>query len=70
MFEKNTIKKLHENELEAFEIFRTNKYVTKTGFVEYSGLHNRTAERMLKKFVDLKLIRLEGVGRSTKYIIN
>lgn len=53
-----------------FEIFRSNKPVTKVEFVEYSGLAIRTAERLLKQFIEFKLISMQGAGKSTKYIIN
>lgn len=70
VIDKEEIQELSKNELVSFEIFRSNKPISKLEFVEYSGLATRTAERLIKRFVDLKLIRIEGSGRSTKYIIN
>ena len=70
VIKKETIQELSKKELVSFEIFRSNKPISKYEFVEYSGLANRTAERLLKRFVDLELIKTEGSGRSTKYIIN
>jgi len=70
IIEKDTINDLSTNELTAFEIFRNNKPVSKSEFVEYADLAVRTAERLLKKFVDMGLIKIEGAGRSTKYVIN
>jgi len=67
---RDSTNSLTDNELKHFEIFRSNKPVTKNDFVFYSGLPTRTAQRMLKKFVDLKLIKAKGSGRSTEYIIN
>lgn len=64
-----TIQELSKKELVSFEIFRGNEPVSKSEFVEYSDLANRTAERLLKRFVDLELIKIVGSGRSTKYII-
>ncbi len=66
----DAIHELNINELTSFEIFRKNKTVTKMEFVEYTDLSKRTAERLLKKFVDLKLITIIGSGPSTKYVIN
>lgn len=70
VIQKGYINELDINELKAFEIFRNNNAVSKNDFVFYSGLTTRTAQRMLKKFVDLKLINAEGEGRSRVYIIN
>lgn len=70
VIQKGYISELDNNELKAFEIFRNNNAISKNDFVFYSGLTTRTAQRMLKKFVDLKLINAEGEGRSRVYIIN
>lgn len=70
VIKKGDIEELNKKELISFEIFRNNKSISKSEFVEYSGLATRTAERLLKKFVNLELIKIEGSGRSTKYIIN
>jgi ATP-dependent DNA helicase RecG len=67
---QTSINELDKNELKAFEIFRAKQLVTKFQFVEYTRFSTRTAERLLKRFVDLKLIRVQGAGRSTKYKIN
>ena len=65
-----SINELNKEELSAFEIFRNNKYITKSEFAGQTGLPNRTAERLLKKFVDLKLIYKQGSGSNTSYYIN
>jgi len=70
IIDKDSINDLSTKELTAFEIFRNNKPVSKSEFVEYADLAVRTAERLLKKFVDMGLIKIEGAGRSTKYVIN
>ena len=41
----------------------SNKPISKSEFVEYSGLTNRTAEKLLKRFVDLELIKTKDSGR-------
>lgn len=61
---------LNEYELKAYEVFRNKLSLTKSEFAEKLGLSDRTAERMLKKMVDLKLILKKGAGPNTKYVIN
>lgn len=61
---------LNEDELKAYELFRNKLSLTKSEFAEKLGLPTRTAERMLKKMVDLKLILKKGAGPNTKYVIN
>jgi len=68
--EKQSVSELSKDELFAFEIFREHIPITKVDFASQTGLSNRSAERLLKKFVDLKLIRKQGSGPSTNYIIN
>jgi ATP-dependent DNA helicase RecG len=64
------IKILNNNELSSYDIFRNGKPLTKSEFVKQTGLPDRTAERLLKKFTDLKLLKKQGLGPSTNYIIN
>lgn len=64
------IGELDNQELEYFELFRSKKAYSKSEFVEQTGLTTRTAERMLKRWVDLELLRKEGGGKYLKYIIN
>jgi ATP-dependent DNA helicase RecG len=61
---------LSTEDLKNFEIFRNKRLVTKTEFVEYSGLPSRTAERHLRDWVDKGLLTIVGSGRSTKYQYN
>lgn len=67
---KGSIDNLSSEELSNFEIFREKRPVTKTEFVEYSGLPARTAERHLRDWVDKGLLTIVGSGRSTKYQYN
>ncbi len=67
---KESINELNKDELSAFEIFRNGKSLKKVEFAIQTGLPNRTAERLLKKFTDLHLIKKHGSGPSTNYIIN
>lgn len=67
---KGSIDKLSEVELKNFEIFRGKRPVSKSEFVEFTGLAARTAERYLKDWTDTGLLRKVGSGRSTKYVLN
>lgn len=67
---KEPIKELDEDELLIFEIFRNYMPITKIEFAKQAGLANRTAERILKRFADLNLIKRRGSGPSTDYVIN
>ncbi len=64
------VEKLSVEELRFFEIFRGQEYVTKTQLIAYSKLPERSAQRLLKRWVDENLIVSEGAGRSTKYRLN
>ncbi len=68
--ESKGIEKLSDEELRYFEIFREQDYVTKAEFIEYTALAERSAQRLLKKWVDSGLIASEGAGRSTRYRVN
>ncbi len=70
IIKKQPINELSKDELSAFEIFRDHKPVSKVDFAKQTELSSRTAERLLKKFTDLNLIRKQGSGPKTKYIIN
>lgn len=62
--------KLSKEELKSFEILRAERSLSKSDFAKLSYLTNRTAERLLKKFVDLELVLKQGSGPSTIYKIN
>lgn len=64
------IYKLSEVDLGYFEIFREQNYVAKSEFIEYTNLAERSAQRLLKKWVDEGLIVPEGSSRSTRYRLN
>lgn len=68
--DENLAEKLDKQELAAYEVFRTNRELSKSEFVELTGLKPRTAERLLKEWTDTGLITREGAGRATKYRIN
>lgn len=64
------IHQLSPKELEYFELFRLKRPVSKSEFVQYSGLATRTAERYLKDWTDSRLLIKRGSGPSTKYELN
>lgn len=68
--EKRLKEKLDKAELAAYEVFRTERELSKSDFVELTGLKPRTAERLLKDWTEAGLIIREGAGRATKYRIN
>lgn len=67
--EKEIVKSLSNEEVIMLEIFRNNKQLSKSEFADLSNLSHRTAERYIKHFVDLKLIKVIGGGKYTKYEI-
>ncbi len=66
----NGIEKLSDEDLRKFEIFREQDYVTKSEFIAFTQLAERSAQRLLKSWSDEGLIVSEGAGRSTKYRLN
>jgi ATP-dependent DNA helicase RecG len=64
------IGELDDLELKFFELFRNKQPYSKSEFVEQTGLASRTAERMLKRWVELNLLRKEGGGKYLKYVVN
>ena len=64
---KETIDSLSSEELQNFEIFREKRPISKSNFVEFTGLATRTAERYLKEWTDKGLLIKVGSGPSTKY---
>jgi len=64
------IELLNNQELGFIEIFREQEYVTKADFISFTNLAERSAQRLLKNWVDEGLIVSEGAGRSTKYKLN
>lgn len=67
---KGSIDDLSTEELQNFEIFRQKRPVSKSEFVEFSGLASRTAERYLKDWAESGLLKKVGSGPSTKYELN
>ena len=61
------IDSLNNEELSYLEIFREQEFVTKAEFVAHTKMADRTAQRVLKDWVDSGLIISVGAGKSTKY---
>lgn len=70
VIDNSRIKELSAGELKNFEIFREKIPVSKSEFVEFTGLANRTAERYLRDWTDKGLLIKTGSGPSTKYLMN
>lgn len=67
---KGSIDYLSTEELNNFEIFREKRLISKSEFVEFTGLTTRTAERYLKEWTENGLLKKVGSGPSTKYVMN
>lgn len=67
---KSGIDELSSEDLKNFEIFREKRPVSKSEFVEFTGLATRTAERYLKEWTENGLLNKVGSGPSTKYLMN
>lgn len=67
---RGNIDDLSTEELKNFEIFRQKRPVSKSEFVEFTGLATRTAERYLKDWSEIGLLKKVGSGPSTKYELN
>jgi hypothetical protein len=51
-------------------LFRKQDFVSKSDFVEYTSLPERSAQRILKDWVESGIIETIGAGRGTKYRLN
>jgi ATP-dependent DNA helicase RecG len=61
---------LKGEELKGYEIIKTKEVISRKDYEEHLGISEKTAERHLKKMVEAGLIRREGGGPNTRYIIN
>lgn len=66
---QQALHQLNKEELFLFEVLRAKRILSKSEFAKLTGLSNRTAERLLKKYVDLDLVLKQGLGPSTVYTI-
>ena len=61
------IKALNKDEREGWEFLASKITATKTEYAKHLGFDDRKAQRHLKKFVKLRLLRRVGAGPSTSY---
>ena len=66
---KSELMLLSKEEMMHYQLFRNRKPMSKSDFAEQTELPSRSAERLLRKFVDYKLIERLGAGRSTQYVL-
>lgn len=70
LLEKTLLQSLNEDDLKKFEIFRRNEPVSKIAFAKYARISDRSAERFLKEWTELGLLKRIGAGPSTTYMIS
>ena len=63
------IANLKDEELKGYEYLKLRKKVSKKQYAEYLQLDEKKAQRQLSKFKELKLVKQEGKGRATEYIL-
>ena len=68
--DKNFLNQLNKDEKQGVEYLFTLKQVSKKVYAEHFNFDNRKAERHLKHFADLRIVKRQGAGPSTIYIVN
>ena len=63
------IANLKDEELKGYEYLKLRKKVSKKQYAEYLQLDEKKAQRQLSKFKELKLVKQEGKGRATEYVL-
>lgn len=64
----DSLEKLSTSEREAWKLIVSKDFVTASEYVSLLGdIDRKTAQRHLKKFSDLGMVKAEGAGRSLKY---
>jgi len=64
------LESLNKDEIAGWQYLSSNIATTKTEYAKQLKFDDRKAERHLKKFVDLGILRRIGTGRSTKYQVS
>ena len=59
--------KLNADEKRGWEILSTKTTFTRAEYDAYMGSDKRKAQRQLRRFVDLGLVRSVGAGRTARY---
>ncbi len=65
--ESDLLKSLNKDERSSWEFLSTRTEVTRQGYEEHMGFDSRKAQRHLKRFVELGLLRKVGASSATKY---
>ncbi len=66
---QDKVKDLNTIEKEGYEIIRIRDSITSSEYLKLLAVSERTARNHLKKMVYLGLLRVEGDGKATKYIV-
>jgi ATP-dependent DNA helicase RecG len=66
---KKAIEGLKPDERKAYEYIKTQQRTSKSGYVVYAQIKEKTAQRTLKKLVDIGIVTTEGQTRSKEYLI-
>ena len=68
--DKNILNQLNKDEKRGVEYIFTLQQVSKKDYAQHFDFDNRKAERHLKHFTELGIVRRQGVGPSTIYKVN
>ncbi len=68
--EANLLALLQEDELKGWSFLSSRTEVTSAEYAAELGLAGRTAQRQLKRFMDLGLLTHIGRGPSSKYVVH
>ena len=63
----DVLNSLNEDEKRSWAFLATKISVTRKEYAEQMGFDSRKAQRLFKRFVELRLLRKLGAGSSTKY---
>jgi len=68
--DKNILNQLNDDEKRGVEYIFTLQQVSKKDYAQHFNFNSRKAERHLKHFTELGIVRRKGAGPSTIYVIN
>ena len=66
---QSLIKNLKGKEKEAYEYLTRETRTSKSDYAAYAKVNDKEAQRILKKLVDVGLVRTEGKAKATKYVV-
>ena len=61
---------INERQKEAIKYIKENKNITSSQYQEKLDVSKATAKRDISELLELSIIKSEGIGRATKYIID